>query len=326
MKWLFLILALAGLAGAETVRDSASQALLDKAGELYEKGDWNGSAALYRDAARRGVDPAVSWFNYGNCQAQLKKTGEAAAAWTRALEWAPRFLRARQNLAILAEDNRDWGEAARQWRILWDIDSTDPDPAVRLGEIALESENPADAATWFSRAIGADSTSSAGHLGLARALLAASDTARAVEALDLFRPRTLSDTTGRLSLALGSLYESCESWYRAEECYQDVLAVAPRNVQAWLRLARLSQLRRRDGEAVVVLRQSLELIPDSPLLWKALGQASARAGDAKTAVDGYAKALELGDATAKPGLRTIAGWLRARGERDLAARADSLSR
>lgn len=323
---LVLLLLLVAVAPAEMVRDSVSQALLDKAGALYEKGDWTGSGELYRQAARKGIDPAVSWFNYGNCQAQLKKTGEAAAAWLRALEWAPRFKRARQNLAILAEENRDWGEAAKHWRILWDVDSTDPSPGNRLGEIALEAGHPAEAAEWFARAKGVDSSSAAAHLGLARARLTAGDTGLAIAALDAFRFLATSDTTGRLVLSLGGLYESAQSWSRAESCYQDALLVAPRSLQTWLRLARLSQLRRRDAEAVVVLRQALENVPDSPVLWKAFGQASARAGNGAEAVQGYAKALQLGDGSAKAGLRTISGWLRARGERALAAQADSLAR
>jgi len=321
-----LLLLLVAVAPAEMVRDSVSQALLDKAGVLYEKGDWTGSGELYRQAARKGIDPAVSWFNYGNCQAQLKKTGEAAAVWLRALEWAPRFKRARQNLAILAEENRDWGEAARHWRILWDVDSTDPSPANRLGEISLEAGHPAESAEWFARAKGVDSSSAAAHLGLARARLTAGDTGLAIVALDAFRFLATADTTGRLVLSLGGLYESAQSWSRAESCYQDALLVAPRSLQTWLRLARLSQLRRRDAEAVVVLRQALENVPDSPVLWKAFGQASARAGNGAEAVQGYAKALQLGDGSAKAGLRTISGWLRARGERALAAQADSLAR
>jgi tetratricopeptide (TPR) repeat protein len=311
---------------AEMVRDSVSQQLLDKAGTLYEKGDWLGSGELYRQAARKGIDPAVSWFNYGNCQAQLKKTGEAAAAWLRALEWAPRFKRARQNLAILAEENRDWGEAVKHWRILWEVDSTDPSPANRLAEISLDAGHPAEAAQWFLRAKGVDSTSAAANLGLARARLTAGDTSSAIAALDEFRFLATADTTGRLVLSLGGLYENAQSWSRAESCYQDALLVAPRSLQTWLRLARLSQLRHRDAEAVVVLRQALENVPDSPVLWKAFGQASARAGNGSEAVQGYAKALQLGDKSAKSGLRTITGWLRARGERTLAARADSLSR
>jgi tetratricopeptide (TPR) repeat protein len=319
-----LVLVLALGARAEMVRDSASQALLDKAGALYEKSDWKASAELYRLAARKGIDPAVSWFNYGNALAQMRKTGEAAAAWMRALEWAPRFKRARQNLAILAEENRNWGEAAKHWRILWDVDSSDVAPANRLGEISLQSGATGDAAEWFARGRNVDSTSAAAHLGLARARLTAGDTTLALEALDRYAPQAASDTTGRLVLSLGGLYEACQAWRRAERAYQDVLLVAPKSVQTWLRLARLSQLRKRDAEAVIVLRQALENVPGSPLLWKALGQAGARAGNARDAVQGYGKALELGDKSAKVGLRSLSGWLKARGETSLSTSVDSL--
>lgn len=324
MKTLFLFLLLAFGAHAEMVRDSASQKFLDQAGDLYEKGDWAAAAEQYRQAARKGIDPAISWFNCGNALAQQKKTGEAAAAWYRALEWAPRFKRARQNLAILAEENQDWGEAVKQWRILWDIDSSDVSAANRLGEIALQGASMGEAAEWFARARNADSTSAAAHLGLARTLLAAGDTVRALEALDRFAPLAQSDTTGRLVLSLGGLYENALAFRRAERAYLDALSVAPKSVQTWLRLARLSQLRKRDGEAVVVLRQALEAVPTSPILWKALGQAGARAGNAQDAVEGYRKALELGDRSATAGLRTLAGWLKARGDARLSAQVDSL--
>jgi tetratricopeptide (TPR) repeat protein len=321
---LFLLVALAFGVHAQGVRDSASQALLDRAGALYEKSDWKGAAELYRLAARKGIDPAVSWFNYGNAMAQTGRTGEAAAAWMRALEWAPRFKRARQNLAILAEENRDWGEAAKHWRILWDVDSSDVSSANRLGEISLQAGAHGDAAEWFARSRNVDTTSAAAHLGLARARLGAGDTALALAALDRYAGQAGADTTGRLVLSLGGLYEACRAWRKAERAYQDALLVAPRNVQTWLRLARLSQLRKRDAEAVLVLRQALEQVPGSAQLWKALGQAGARAGNARDAVDGYTKALELGDKTAKAGLRTLQGWLKARGEAALSVQVDSL--
>lgn len=294
-----------------------------KAGELYEKGDFAASASIYRQVARGGKQSAIAWFNYGNCMARLEKRGEAAMAWKKAIEWAPNFRRARLNLAILAEEDRDWAVATVQYRRLWELDPKDISIPLRMGEIQLEQDDPVGAILWFDRALDLDSVSGGAWQGLVRATLATRDTAGTRDLLDRWESR-LSDTTAGSWFALAALHERAGSLEASRRATERGLAMDPARVEGWLRLARLGQLGGNDATAIAVLRQAVVRLPDEPRLWRALGQAGLRAGDAAAAYEGLREALGRGDRESETFARILADWHERRGERDLSRRARTL--
>lgn len=296
---------------------------LAKAGELYEKEDFAGAAKLYRQAARSGAQAAIAWFNYGNCQARLGKRGEAAQAWKKATEWAPGFKRARMNLAILAEEDRDWAVATVQYRRLWELDSKDASVPLRLGEIQMEQNDPVGAMIWFGRALAVDSVSMPAWSGLARATLATSDTASARALLN--RCETyIEDTTGSAWFALSGLQERAGNLEAARRAVERGLVLDPARLEGWLRLARLAQIRGDEATAVAVLREAVARLPEEGRLWKSLGQAGLRAGDADAAWNGLSKAIELKEPDSSTLVRILADWHERRGEPALALRARTL--
>lgn len=294
-----------------------------KAGELYEKDDFAGAAKLYRQAARSGNQAAIAWFNYGNCQARLGRRGEAAQAWKKAIEWAPNFKRARLNLAILAEEDRDWAVATVQYRRLWELDPKDGATALRLGEIQLEQDDPVGALLWFARALDVDSLSMASWNGMVRATLATSDTAAARDLL-MRCEANLRDTASASWYALSTLQERAGNLEAARRAVEHGLVLEPGRAEGWLRLARLSQMRGDDATAIATLRQAVERLPDQGRLWKALGQAGLRAGDAEAAWDGLSKAMERKEPDCGTLVRILADWHERRGETALAERARQL--
>lgn len=294
-----------------------------KAGELYEKDDFAGAAKLYRQAARTGKQAAIAWFNYGNCQARLGKRGEAALAWKKAVEWAPGFKRARMNLAILAEEDRDWAVATVQYRRLWELDPKDGSVALRMGEIQMEQGDPVGALVWYDRALALDSVSMSAWSGLVRASLATSDTASA-RALLLRCETSLQDTTGAAWFALSALQERAGSVEAARRAVERGLVLDPSRLEGWLRLARLAQIRGDEATAVAVLREAVSRLPEEGRLWKALGQAGLRAGDAQAAWDGLSKAIGYKEPDASTLVRILADWHERRGETAQASRARSL--
>ncbi len=293
------------------------------ANAAYDSGQYEKAGRLYRDAGRRGQQPAIAWFNYGNCQAQLGKRGEAAAAWRQAIEWAPRFKRARMNLAILSEEDGQIGNAANEYRRLWELDPKDGTVAIRLGELQLRQNDPVGATMWFQRALDADSVSGSAFDGLVRAQLETHDTLAA--RLTLWRwSEAIPDTTARAWMAKAGLWERVGDREQARRACEASLALDSSQVDGWLRLARIHQLDRADATAVAVLRAAVQAIPEKGRLWKALGQAALRAGDGGTAYQGLAQAVERGEPGARELARLLGSWHQARGETDLARRARDL--
>ena len=294
-----------------------------KAGIAYDSGRYEEAAVLYRDAGRRGNNSAIAWFNYGNCEAKLDHRGEAAAAWRKALEWAPRFKRARMNLAILSEEDGEIGEAVTEYERLWDLDPKDPIPPVRLGEIHLSQNDPVEGMHWFQRALEADPASAAAHDGLVRANLAAGDTLTA--RLVLSRWADLgTDTSATQWFTRALLWEKTGDWEEARRACESALVLDSARVDSWLLLARLLQRSGSDATAVSVLKQAAAHLDQSPRIWKALGQSALRAGQTQVAENALARAVELGDKSARLLLRQVASWYEGRGEIGSAQRVRTL--
>lgn len=284
-----------------------------KAGIAYDSGRYEEAAVLYRDAGRRGNQPAIAWFNYGNCEAKLDRRGEAASAWRKALEWAPRFKRARMNLAILSEEDGEIGEAVAEYGRLWDQDPKDPLPPVRLGEIHLSQNDPVGSIHWFQRALDADPASATAYDGLVRANLAASDTLTA--RLVLSRWSDLgTDTSAALLFSRALLWERTGDWEQARRTCESALVLDSAKVDSWLLLARLLQREGSDATAVSVLKQATGRLDKEPRLWKALGQSALRAGQPQVAEHALLRAWKLGDRSARDLLRQVASWYDGRGE------------
>lgn len=293
------------------------------ANAAYDSGQYEKAARLYKDAGRRGNQAAIAWFNYGNCQAQLGKRGEAAAAWRKAIEWAPRFKRARMNLAILSEEDGHLGDAANEYRRLWELDPKDATVAIRLGELQLVQNDPIGGIKWFQSALEADSGSSSAYEGLVRAKLEARDTLGARLTL-LEWTEAIPDTTGRSWMSKAALWERAGDLEEARRACEAALAYDPGQIEGWLRLARVHQLTGAEATAVAVLQAATMAAPDNGRLWKALGQAALRAGDGETAYQGLSKAIERNESGARDLARILSSWHQARGEKALAARSRAL--
>jgi Tfp pilus assembly protein PilF len=299
---------------------SAPMDLFTKAGIAYDSGRIEEAAKLYRLAGRRGEQPAIAWFNYGNCQARLKQRGEAAAAWRKALEWAPRFKRARLNLAILSEEDGQVGVAVAQYEQLWELDQKDPLPAERLGEIRLTQNDAVGGIEWFSKALRADSARTNAHEGLVRAHLQASDTVAARLAL-LRWAQIGTDTNANQWITRAALWERTRQWEQARQSAQHVLALDSTRTSAWLLLARILQREGSDATAVAVLRQATQALPREGRLWKALGQAAWRAESAEEAYQALDQAIDLEEPGSRELLERLALWHQMRGESELVRRA-----
>ncbi len=294
-----------------------------RAGSAYDSGLFEKAASIYREAGRRGIQPAIAWFNYGNCQARMGHRGEAAASWRKAIEWAPRFKRAHLNLAILSEEDGQVGSAVTEYRKLWELDPKDATVAIRLGELQLSQDDPVGGIEWFEKAVAADSSVTGGYEGLVRAHLQARDTLEARLALERWT-EFAPDTSGRNWFAKSALWEQAGDREQARISCETGLAYSPGYVEGWMRLARIHQLDGDEATAVAVLKTATDRLPSEGRLWKALGQSALREGDGEMAYQGLSQALLHGERGAADLVRILASWHEARGELDLANRAREL--
>jgi len=237
--------------------------------------------------------------------------------WRKALEWAPRFKRARMNLAILSEEDGEIGDAVSEYGRLWDLDPKDPLPALRLGEIHLAQKDPVGGIEWFQRALEADPTNESGHEGLVRSELAFGDTLTA--RLDLSRWASLSpDTSAPPLFTRALLWERTGDWEESRRTCESGLALDSSSVEGWLLLARLLQRSGSDATAVSVMEQACRRMGREPRLWKALGQAALRAQRPVLSGQALDSAWRLGDRSIRDLLRQLAVWHDLRGEHDAA--------
>ncbi len=88
------------------------QALLHKANKYYKNGEFQKAIKAYRQAIKRGENPALAYFNIGNTYYQLDSSAKAIVSYQASIEEAPEFFRARLNLGILYYNLDDMAAAA----------------------------------------------------------------------------------------------------------------------------------------------------------------------------------------------------------------------
>jgi tetratricopeptide (TPR) repeat protein len=90
------IILLAGLAGtairlaAPSPLAAADHETFERANQLYGSGNYAAAASLYEQLTAKGIANSDLFFNLGSAYAQLGKTEQAAEAYARAAQLAPR--------------------------------------------------------------------------------------------------------------------------------------------------------------------------------------------------------------------------------------------
>ena len=90
------IILLAGLAGiamrlaAPSPLPAADRETFERANQLYQAGNYAAAASLYEQLTAKGIANPDLFFNLGSAYAQTGKTEQAAEAYARAAQLAPR--------------------------------------------------------------------------------------------------------------------------------------------------------------------------------------------------------------------------------------------
>jgi Flp pilus assembly protein TadD len=99
------ILILSGLAGltmrmaAPKVLPAADRETFERANQLYDAGQFAAALSLYEQLAAKGIANPDLFYNLGSAYAQIGKNEQAAGAYTRAAQLAPRDAQVATRLA-----------------------------------------------------------------------------------------------------------------------------------------------------------------------------------------------------------------------------------
>lgn len=258
----------------------------DNPDALHLLGLVKAASGEYAEAATRiaraaALHPEVPAFHY-NLGTVLEATGElgaAEAAYRRAVDIAPDHMQAHFNLGVILQRHGRLGEAVACFTRAIEIDPSHLQPHLNLANILAERGEKEAAAARYRRALELAPEDAGAHYGLA-------NIARDAGELD----------TAALHLRRGIAAEGSR--------------VEP------TRLGELGQVSLRRGEmrdAVEVLSQVVERLPDEPGYRVNLGYALIEVGELDAAVATLRRALEL-DPESIGALGNLGKALRAMGE------------
>lgn len=283
----------------------------------YERGAYAEAALHYRESARMGEQTAVAWFNFANAMVRLERVPDAMEAYRRAVEAAPGFLKAHQNLAALYQIQSDLPAAARHYEAAARIDSADANSRFRLGEMSQKAGDLTEAVAWYEKAIRADSLDEASHSGMTQVLLLTRDTARALAFLERYNGRVRTPKSWALMLQ-GDLRVRRGLVEQALQSYQEASLADTADMRPFLRMAKALRGAGRSLEAAMVVEEALRTRPARGELWAAAGNLRFESGDPVGARDAFSRAYRLGSSDGLEGLEMLAAWHERRGEREAA--------
>jgi tetratricopeptide (TPR) repeat protein len=219
---------------------------------------------IMEEAVRAEPGNARYLVGLGNQYGIGGSESKAMGAYRKALVAAPAEAEAARNLAAILRGQGDDAEAAK---VLQDCLAAAPDAADVLGDLArlfLDTGRAAEAMPVLEKALDRDASAGATQLLYGRALAAAGRAPEAVPYLRRARTALLNDAAsqravGEALLAAGDLDEAALAWDRA-------VVVDPTNVEGYVGLARVAQLRGDAGAEREAIRRARELDPNNALL------------------------------------------------------------
>ena len=244
------------------------------------------------------VNPAASSVHLNLATALLEagRPTEALAVTRIAVEQQSDSARVRytHGLALLVLNRPD--EAADSFRRAVELDSGEKNGRLLLAEMRSRQGRFGESARWYRELIDIDPESARAHHGLGVVLFRLGQYERAAESLD--RAESLLPDALPVD-ALQLLAEALLRQQRYEEAlerYRGVLEIKPESVAAHTGIGYALFHLKRFEEAIDSLARSVALVPESPAAADghvAIGQASMELGREEAAAEHYARALAI---------------------------------
>ncbi len=239
----------------------------------YKNGDFQRALDEAEAAVELDQTYALGYYHLGLCLERTTATGDGAPAGRRveeayqqAVDLAPDYVEAMENLGAFVYRQGRLGEAAAWYRQAADARPFRPQPLHALGILA---EHGADGRRFSA---GWDATAAEGYFRRAAEL----DTAWPAPRFDL-----------------GVVYSRSGRHVEAMEQYRQVLAIDPRHYQARFYLSLALEQTGAVREARDAMDHCLRLQPRDPEAWFHAGRLAETAGDLATARERYRQTLVL---------------------------------
>lgn len=154
---------------------------------------------------RREVpEPALREFKAGVNAEHKKKLDDASRHYQKAIEIAPDFYEARNNLGSLQLAKSDFDAAREQFQAALKSNPSEASSQFNMANLMLLTKQPADAEKYAREGLRLQPTSAFGHFVLGSALGSTGDTAEAER--ELHRALELDPATTKAHLALVNIY------------------------------------------------------------------------------------------------------------------------
>lgn len=254
-------------------------------------------AIAHFDDALSGEPPAQARDHYdqGTLLDQAGRADQAEAAYCRALELAPEWPLALDNLGVCLQQRGRFDEAEDAFRrALASAQATDHERAFtwrNLGSLLCQTGRVDQAVDVYRQALALDPDDATTHHELAKALHLAGDTVAAEAAYR--RALSLEPENARAHCHLGDLLLAAERASEAEAAYTRALALDPDDPEALRGLGASVHVQKRFDEALLAFSAALERDPDNPRYHFHLGVLFDHMGHFEDAVNEYRATLAL---------------------------------
>ncbi|NTV52729.1 MAG: tetratricopeptide repeat protein [Candidatus Firestonebacteria bacterium] len=221
-------------------------------------------------------------FAVGQIAEQNRDWAQAAAAYRRALRADPESLVLWQDLVEMLMQSGRAGQAVEEFRAALKKHEADPEWVFLMGEIADAAGNTVEAQHHYRRAVNSAHPTAAMFTALGVFLL---DQAEEAEALVFLEKALALDPHARAArLAEVEAAIDREDYARARSVLLAALAADPDDEEWLFRLGKVEELSGREKSALQTYQRLLEIDPENPEARRALAEIYLRARD-------YAQAL-----------------------------------
>jgi protein O-GlcNAc transferase len=199
---------------------------------------------------------------------QLGRDEESLAAHERALALKPDFVDAHNNAAVALQVFGRLDEALAHYERALALAPGHAGLHLNLGVLLQRRGRINEALEHYTLALELQPQLAFARLNLAYGLFNLARFADALAELDRYLADQPKDTNALM--LRGRALEQLERLPEANECYLQVLSLAPMSGDAYMRLGALQRQRGEHEEAIANLRRAVAYAPDSPAAWEHL--------------------------------------------------------
>jgi len=291
------------------LRPAHSRALYNLGLAYLRVGDLEQAEAAFRQVTRvdRTERVARAYFQLGYVRVRLEQPEQAARAYRQAIRYRPDYAEARNNLALVLEDQGDIAGAINELHKGLRLEAGVSSLAFNLGRLYVESDRLEEAVRAFDRAIEAEPALRKAHVARAQALRRLDRKAEAAEAFELALELKPEDAELRVELA--GLYRELDRFDLAEQHLERVVIDRPRLASAWNARGIVQAQQGRDEEAIASYDRAIELDPEGTAAWYNRALALERLGRIEEMPEALREVLERAPGHLAARQRLAGAWL-----------------